>query len=115
MKGKEKFKVVDLTHTLSDATPTWDSVCGFELSTDTDYEDCTSPDLFRIQKIKEKAGIGTHMDAPAHVIPDAQTIDKLGLDRAYISNIENGRMNPTLSTLEKITIALGISSSELLK
>ena len=43
--------------------------------------------------------------------------------RAYISNIENGRMNPTLygeniesiSTLEKIAGALGISSSELLK
>jgi len=39
----------------------------------------------------------------------------LSVDRAYISNIENGRMNPTLSTLEKIARALGISSSELLK
>ncbi len=39
----------------------------------------------------------------------------LSVDRAYISNIENGRMNPTLSTLEKIAKALGISSSELLK
>jgi len=40
---------------------------------------------------------------------------KLEVDRAYISNIENGRMNPTLSTLEKIAGALGISSSQLLK
>jgi len=39
----------------------------------------------------------------------------LSVDRAYISNIENGRMNPTLSTLEKIASALGISTSELLK
>ncbi len=39
----------------------------------------------------------------------------LNLDRAYISNIENGRMNPTLSTLERIANALEISSSELLK
>jgi len=39
----------------------------------------------------------------------------LNVDRAYISNIENGRMNPTLSTLEKIANALEISSSELLK
>jgi transcriptional regulator with XRE-family HTH domain len=39
----------------------------------------------------------------------------LNVDRAYISNIENGRMNPTLSTLEKLAGALGISSSELLK
>ncbi|OHA41291.1 MAG: DNA-binding protein, partial [Candidatus Taylorbacteria bacterium RIFCSPLOWO2_12_FULL_43_20] len=35
----------------------------------------------------------------------------LGVDRAYISNIENGRMNPTLSTLEKVAKALRISSS----
>jgi transcriptional regulator with XRE-family HTH domain len=41
--------------------------------------------------------------------------DRLNVDRAYISNIENGRMNPTLSTLEKISKALGISNSELLK
>ena len=39
----------------------------------------------------------------------------LSVDRAYISNIENGRMNPTLSTLEKIAAALRISSSEPLK
>ena len=39
----------------------------------------------------------------------------MAVNRAYISNIENGRMNPTLSTLEKIACALGISSSELLK
>ncbi|MFY9463392.1 MAG: helix-turn-helix transcriptional regulator [Candidatus Sungiibacteriota bacterium] len=39
----------------------------------------------------------------------------LSVNRAYISNIENGRMNPTFSTLEKIAGALGISSSELLK
>lgn len=39
----------------------------------------------------------------------------LSVDGAYISNIENGRMNPTLSTLEKLARALGISSSELLK
>jgi len=35
------------------------------------------------------------------------------VDRAYISNIENGRMNPTLSTLEKIAQALKVSIKEL--
>jgi len=40
---------------------------------------------------------------------------KLGVDRAYISSIENGRMNPTLTTLEKLAEAMGINSSELLK
>ena len=35
--------------------------------------------------------------------------------RAEHRRYENGRMNPTLSTLKKIAGALGISSSELLK
>ena len=39
----------------------------------------------------------------------------LGTDRAYISNIENGRMIPTLSTLEKLSQSLGITVDELLK
>ena len=38
---------------------------------------------------------------------------RLNVDRAYISNIENGRMNPTLSTLEKIAQALKVSIKEL--
>ena len=38
---------------------------------------------------------------------------RFNVDRAYISNIENGRMNPTLSTLEKIARALKVSIKEL--
>jgi len=40
---------------------------------------------------------------------------KLGVDRAYISNIESGKQNPTLSTIEKLAKALGVSIDELLK
>lgn len=40
---------------------------------------------------------------------------KLNMDRAYISGIENGKRNPTLSSLEKIAQALEISIDELLK
>ena len=39
----------------------------------------------------------------------------LELDRAYMSNVENGNKNPALATIEKIAGALGVSSSELLK
>jgi len=37
------------------------------------------------------------------------------IDRAYISNLEAGKQNPTLETIAKIAQALGVSSSELLK
>ncbi|MDI6734511.1 MAG: helix-turn-helix transcriptional regulator [Patescibacteria group bacterium] len=39
----------------------------------------------------------------------------LGFDRARMSNIEAGKGNPTLSTIEKIAQALGVASDELLK
>ncbi len=76
-----EFKIIDLTHSLSSEIPTWDGGCGFELSIDGDYKDGTPPDTFRTQKIKCGAGIGTHMDAPAHVVEGGRTIDKLVMEQ----------------------------------
>ena len=39
----------------------------------------------------------------------------LGLDRAYISNVENGKQNLTISTMEKVAKVLGVSVDQLLK
>jgi len=39
----------------------------------------------------------------------------LDVDRGFISNIENGKKNPTLATVARIANALGISADELLK
>ena len=39
----------------------------------------------------------------------------VGLDRAQMSNIEAGKGNPTLVTIEKIAQALRVLSNELLK
>lgn len=39
----------------------------------------------------------------------------LGVSRSFISNIENGNTNPTLSTITNLAKALGVSSDELLK
>jgi len=40
---------------------------------------------------------------------------KLGVDRSYISNVESGNKNPTLSTITKLAKALCVSVDELLK
>ena len=37
------------------------------------------------------------------------------IERAYISNLEAGKQNPTLETVEKIAQALGVEVSELTK
>ena len=39
----------------------------------------------------------------------------LEVDKGYISNIESGNKNPTLSTVQRLADALGVSADELLK
>ena len=39
----------------------------------------------------------------------------LGVDRSFVSNIENGKNNPTLSTITSLAKALEVSTNELLK
>ncbi len=38
-----------------------------------------------------------------------------GLDRSYVGDIERGAVSPTLQTLEKLSAALGIPASELIR
>lgn len=39
----------------------------------------------------------------------------LDVDRAYISNLESGKRNPTLATIKRIADALGVSVADLTK
>lgn len=39
----------------------------------------------------------------------------LNVDRSFVSNIENGKRTPTLSTISSLAKALGVSTNELLK
>jgi len=73
------YKLVDLTHPLTANMPSWDNSCGFKHTTSLDYADCTSEVKFRVQDINMPAGIGTHMDAPAHCDSQGKTIDAISL------------------------------------
>ena len=39
----------------------------------------------------------------------------LEVDKSFVSNIENGKTNPTLATIAKLAKAIGVSIDELLK
>jgi transcriptional regulator with XRE-family HTH domain len=41
--------------------------------------------------------------------------EKLGVDKSFVSNIEKGKNNPTLSTITNLAKVLGVSTNELLK
>lgn len=70
------FKIIDLTQTINSKSPTWEGCCGFSVEKKLDYDQCTGPTLFCVQKIEMLAGIGTHMDAPSHCF--SKSIDSLG-------------------------------------
>lgn len=76
---KFPFSLVDLTHTIEESSPTWDANCGFFLETKKDYRDASSAVRFRVQSFHMNAGIGTHLDAPAHCIQGGCTIDQIPL------------------------------------
>ena len=57
-----------------------------------------------LKKIREQKGM-----------TQERICDILDLDRGYISSIENGKRNPTLSTLKKLADALKVPVDELLK
>lgn len=48
-------------------------------------------------------------------ISQGDIVRSLGMDRAFISNIENGKTNPTLATIAKLAKAVGVPIDELMK
>lgn len=48
-------------------------------------------------------------------ITQVEIAKKLGVDRYFVSNLENAKTNPTLATITNLAQALGVSTNELLK
>ena len=73
------YKLVDLSHTLDETVPSWGGSCGFHQELKLNYDSATDIS-FRVQQLKMHAGIGTHIDAPAHCSLGKKTIDQLDLN-----------------------------------
>ena len=48
-------------------------------------------------------------------LSQADIAKSLGVSRGFVSNIENGKRNPTLSTITRLAGAVGVTADELLK
>ena len=75
----EKSTLIDLTHIINADIPAWEEGCAFDNNITLDYSDSTKSVPFRVQSFHMRAGIGTHMDAPAHCIPNGKTIDQIAI------------------------------------
>ena len=78
------YKIIDLTHILDENSPSWHGDCGFHCKITLDYADFTTKPTFRTQELTMRAGMGTHMDAPAHCIPGAASIEQIPLSQLCI-------------------------------
>ena len=68
-----------------------------------------------MDKISEQLGKNMKRIRAKKKMSQGDIARALEVDRGYISNIENGKKNPTLATIAKIAEALKVSPNELLK
>ena len=68
-----------------------------------------------MQEISKKLGANMKKVRAKKKLSQGALARLLGVDKGYISNIESGKKNPTLATIQRLTNALGVSADELLK
>lgn len=93
------MKVVDLTHTISTETPVFPGTPGVKIKTFATVE----KDRFREKLFQITSHVGTHMDAPAHMLTDGRFLDDFPLDAFMgsavvvdVRNTANKELGPEL-------------------
>lgn len=81
---KSKQELIDLTHVVSSKIPGWDKDTRFDVNITHDYGQGEGI-RFRVQHFQSAAGIGTHIDAPAHCVPGGRTVDQITLSELITS------------------------------
>ena len=81
------MKMIDLSHEMHDEMPLYPGTPKPEFSDNSRF----MTDGYREKQIRMTSHIGTHIDAPAHIIADGKTLDQLDLDsfygRAYVLDV----------------------------
>ena len=68
-----------------------------------------------MQEISKKLGANMKKVRAKKKLSQGALARLLEVDKGYISNIESGKKNPTLATIQRLADALGVSADELLK
>ncbi|MGO8693691.1 MAG: cyclase family protein [Rectinemataceae bacterium] len=110
------MQIVDLTHFISDTMPVYP---GTESPTISDVTSIAK-DGFAEKLISLYSHTGTHIDAPAHILPGASTLDRLPIDRfmgpvCVIDVIVSSGSRIEVATLESYAEVLRASDFVLLR
>lgn len=81
---KKFHSLIDLTHALHPNIPSWSGVNEFSTEVTLNYDDCDSDVKFKAMKFHFAAGLGTHIDAPAHCVPGGLTVDQFTVADLYM-------------------------------
>ena len=68
-----------------------------------------------MQEISKKLGENLKKVRTKKKLSQGAVARLLEVDKGYLSNIENGKKNPTLATIQRLADALGVSADELLR
>jgi transcriptional regulator with XRE-family HTH domain len=68
-----------------------------------------------MQNESAKLGLNLKRIRTKKAISQGDIARELGVSRGFVSTIENGKTNPTLTTISKLAKALKVSTNELLK
>ena len=68
-----------------------------------------------MNKISKKLGQNLKRIRTEKGLSQGDICRKLKMDRGYISRVESGFKNPTISNIDKIAVALGVTPDKLLK
>jgi len=68
-----------------------------------------------MQEISKKLGVNMKKVRAKKKLSQGALARLLDVDKGYISNIESGKKNPTLATIQRLAVALGVPADELLK
>lgn len=63
----------------------------------------------------EKLGNNLKRIRTQNGITQGDIAKSLGVSRGFVSNLENGKTNPTLATITRLANAVGVTTDELLK
>ncbi len=77
-------QIIDLTQPINESIATWDTNDSFHLKTTLNYGECTTPVKFRVQQMATPAGIGTHIDAPAHCCEGGLCVNDIPLEKLMV-------------------------------
>jgi len=64
--------------------------------------------------VRDRVGANVKRLREAKGLSQEQLAFDADMHRTYVSGIERGKRNPTITVLERLALALGVTSSELL-